>query len=102
MKLFGNYKFDCLDTAYLAGGHSSSIVTNDGKMFQVYHTRFNYGHEGHEVRVHQMARTENGWAVVLPFEYTGETIDYKVFDKADLVGEYKFINHGTISNGCSN
>lgn len=100
-KLFGNYKFDCLNTAYLAGGHSSSIVTEDGKIFQVYHTRFNYGHEGHEVRVHQMARTENGWAVVLPFEYTGETIDYNGFSKADLVGEYEFINHGTISNGCS-
>lgn len=100
-KLFGNYKFDCLDTAYLAGGHSSSIVTNDGKMFQVYHTRFNYGHEGHQVRVHQMARTENGWAVVLPFEYTGEIIDYNGFNKTDLVGEYEFINHGTISNGCT-
>ena len=100
-KLFGNYKFDCLDTAYLAGGHSSSIVTADGKMFQVYHTRFNYGHEGHQVRVHQMARTKNGWAVVLPFEYTGETIDYNGFSKADLVGEYEFINHGTISNGCA-
>ena len=100
-KLFGNYKFDCLDTAYLAGGHSSSIVTADGKMFQIYHTRFNYGHEGHQVRVHQMVRTENGWAVVLPFEYTGETIDYNGFDKADLVGEYEFINHGTISNGCA-
>ena len=100
-KLFGNYKFNCLDTAYLAGGHSSSIVTADGKMFQVYHTRFNYGHEGHQVRVHQMARTQNGWAVVLPFEYTGETIDHNGFDKADLVGEYEFINHGTISNGCA-
>lgn len=99
-KLFGNYKFDCLDTAYLAGGHSSSIVTDDGKMFQVYHTRFNYGHEGHQVRVHQMARTENGWAVALPFEYTGETIDYNGFNKDELVGEYEFINHGTISNGC--
>lgn len=100
-KLFGNYKFDCLPTAYLAGGHSSSIVTDDGKMFHVYHTRFNYGHEGHQVRVHQMARTGNGWAVVLPFEYTGETIDYKGFSKDDLVGEYEFINHGTISNGCA-
>ncbi len=101
VKLFGNYKFDCLDTAYLAGGHSSSLVTSDVKMFQVYHTRFNYGHEGHQVRVHQMARTENGWAVVLPFEYTGETIDEKGIDRTLLIGEYEFINHGTISNGCT-
>lgn len=101
VKLFGNYNFDCLETAYLAGGHSSSVVDKNGKMFQVYHTRFNYGNEWHQVRVHQMARTQNGWATVLPFEYTGETIDYKGFDKALLIGEYEFINHGTISNGCT-
>lgn len=100
-KLFGNYNFDCLNTAYLAGGHSSSIITDDGKMFQVYHTRFNYGHEGHEVRVHQMARTENGWAVVLPFEYSGETIDENGYSVSEICGEYEFINHGTISNGCT-
>ncbi len=100
-KLFGNYKFDCLDTAYLAGGHSSSIVTDNGKMFQIYHTRFNYGHEGHQVRVHQMARTENGWAVVLPFEYTGETIENREYSLYEICGEYEFINHGTISNGCT-
>lgn len=100
-KLFGNYIFDCLDTAYLAGGHSSSIVTEDGKMFQVYHTRFNYGNEGHQVRVHQMARTENGWAVVLPFEYSGETINNSGNSPEEICGEYEFINHGTVSNGCS-
>ena len=100
VKLFGNYKFECLDTAYLAGGHSSSIVAKDGKMFQVYHTRFSYGNEWHQVRVHQMARTKNGWATVLPFEYTDEVIDYTGFNKSLLAGEYEFINHGTISNGC--
>ncbi len=101
VKLFGNYKFDCLDTSYLAGGHSSSIVTEDGKMFQVYHTRFNYGNEGHQVRVHQMARTQNGWAVVLPFEYTGETINESGYTTEEICGEYEFIAHGTISNSCT-
>lgn len=100
-KLFSNYKFECLDTAYLAGGHSSSLVTQDGKMFQVYHTRFNYGHEGHQVRVHPMARTQNGWAVVLPFEYAGETIKESGYTLDEICGEYEFIAHGTISNGCS-
>ena len=102
VKLFGNYNFECLDTAYLAGGHSSSVVAKDGRMFQVYHTRFSYGNEWHQVRVHQMARTKNGWATVLPFEYAGEVIDYNGFDKTLLEGEYEFINHGTISNGCDN
>ena len=101
VKLFGNYRFSCLETAYLAGGHSSALVTADGKMFQVYHTRFNLGNEWHQVRVHQMARTESGWAVVLPFEYADETIDETGGDAAFLPGEYEFVNHGSISNGCS-
>ncbi len=102
VKLFGNYKFDCLDTAYLAGGHSSGLVTEDGKIFHVYHTRFNSGHEGHQVRVHQMARTENGWTVVLPFEYAGEVIGNISYSTEEICGDYEFINHGTISNGCTN
>ncbi len=101
VKLFGNYKFDCLDTAYLAGGHSSSLITKDNKMFQVYHTRFNNFTEGFQTRVHQMARTKSGWAVVLPFEYQGETIDYSGISKETIIGEYEFINHGSISNGCT-
>lgn len=101
IKLFGNYKFDCLDTAYLAGGHSSCIETEDGKLFQVYHTRFNYGNEWHQVRVHQMARTQSGWATVLPFEYAGETVSESGFTQEEICGEYEFVAHGTISNGCS-
>ena len=100
-KLFGNYKFDCLDTAYLSSGHSSCLTTDDGKMFQVYHTRFNVGHDGYETRVHQMARTENGWSVVLPFEYSGEVIDKNGCSSDEISGEYEFINHGNISNTCT-
>ena len=101
-KLFGSYKFDCLDTAYLSAGHSSCLIDDDGNMFQVYHTRFNVGHDGYETRVHQMARTENGWAVVLPFEYSGEVIENKEYSLDEICGEYEFINHGNISNSCSN
>ena len=100
-KLFGCYNFDCLDTAYLSSGHSSCLTTADGKMFQVYHTRFNVGHDGYETRVHQMARTENGWSVVLPFEYSGETINENGYSPDEICGEYEFINHGNISNTCS-
>lgn len=100
-KLFGCYSFDCLDTAYLSSGHSSCLTTDDGKMFQVYHTRFNVGHDGYETRIHQMARTENGWTVVLPFEYSGEEITNTEYSTSEICGEYEFINHGAISNSCS-
>ena len=101
-KLFGNYKFDCLDTAYLSGGHSSCLIDDDGKIFQVYHTRFNVGHDGYETRVHQMARTQNGWLTVLPFEYSGETIENKGYTTEEIAGEYEFIAHGNISNYTDN
>ena len=101
-KLFGCYKFDCLNTAYLSAGHSSCLIDDNGKIFQVYHTRFNVGHDGYETRIHQMARTENGWTVVLPFEYSGEVIENKEYSLDEICGEYEFINHGNISNCCSN
>lgn len=101
LKLMGNYNLECLQTAYLAAGHSSCIETDDGKLFHVYHTRFNNGQENYETRVHQMARTENGWAVVLPFEYSGETINEKGFSAEEICGEYEFIAHGNISNGAT-
>lgn len=99
LKLMGNYKLDCLSTAYLAAGHSSCIETDDGKLFHIYHTRFNNGQENFETRVHQMARTENGWAVVLPFEYSGETINENGYSAEEICGEYEFVAHGNISNG---
>jgi arabinan endo-1,5-alpha-L-arabinosidase len=46
----------------------------------------------HEVRVHQMFMNKDGWPVVAPYRYTGETIE-KV-NRKDLIGEYKFINQG--------
>lgn len=98
LKLFGNYKLSCLDTAYLSGGHSSCLKDTDGRIYQVYHTRFNNGHDGYETRIHQMAKTESDWLTVLPFEYSGETIDNKVYSAEEVAGEYEFIAHGNI--GC--
>ncbi len=102
IKLFGNYKLDCLDTAYLSGGHSSCFRTQDGKLLKLYHTRFNNGDESYQTRLHQLAITENGWAVMLPFEYKGESLSEKGFKTEEICGEYEFINHGSITNSCEN
>lgn len=100
VKLFGNYKLDCLDTAYLSGGHSSCFRTDDGELFKVYHTRFNNGTEGYQTRLHRLSITENGWAVMLPFEYKGEDLSADGFTVKEICGEYEFINHGSITNSC--
>jgi arabinan endo-1,5-alpha-L-arabinosidase len=97
-KILGNIKFKWLEGennkirfGYVSPGHCS-VIKEDGKYFLVFHTRFESKGEGHEVRVHQLFLNEDGWFVVAPYRYTGETIaDY---DKKDIVGTYKFINQG--------
>lgn len=95
LKLAGNYKFSCNDYAYMSPGHSSCLIDSDGSMYQVYHTRFDgkwsNNTEGHEVRVHKMLRTQDGWSVMLPFEYQGEA-DVSSFTASDVAGVYEFIN----------
>ena len=57
----------------LAQGHNSVIAAPDGRSYLVYHTRFNDGTEGHQVRVHQLYINKDGWLVASPFEYNGGT-----------------------------
>lgn len=94
-KLFDNYKFACNEIGYRSGGHSSAFINSEGKMFQVYHTRFDNGGANHEVRVHQMFVNEDGWTVMAPYEYSGETISQTGYDTNQIVGEYQYLNHGS-------
>jgi arabinan endo-1,5-alpha-L-arabinosidase len=55
-------------------GHNSIIAAEDGRTYLVYHTRFQNWGETHQVRVHQVFQSKNGWLVAAPFEYTGEEL----------------------------
>ena len=80
-------------------GHNSIIATEDGRTYLVYHTRFQNWGESHQVRVHQVFQSKNGWLVVAPFEYTGEEV--KSADIATtqqiatdrIPGKYKLLIH---------
>lgn len=103
LKLTGNYKLPSLDVAYMATGHNSAFVDDDGKMYLVYHTRFNNGSENHSPRVHQMLVNEEGWPCELPYQTQGETVSEEGYDKKDVVGRYFVINQGTdISSDIAN
>lgn len=100
-KLMGNFLFKRevgdpgtgIGYGYVSPGHNSFYQDPaTGKMFLVFHTRFPQRGEIHEVRVHQMFMNEDGWLVVSPYRYAGEALE-KV-NRQDLIGEYKFINHG--------
>ena len=80
-------------------GHNSIIAAEDGRTYLVYHTRFQNWGESHQVRVHQVFQSKNGWLVVAPFEYTGEQV--KSADIATtqqiatdrIPGKYKLLIH---------
>lgn len=100
VKLMGNYRFlaeegepRTISRGYVSPGHNSAYYDPEsGKYFLFFHTRFVNRGEHHEVRVHQMFINDDGWFVVAPHRYAGETIE--IYPFIELVGEYKFINHG--------
>ncbi|PAD47588.1 glycoside hydrolase family 43 protein [Shouchella clausii] len=100
-KQMGNFFFkrepgeigSSLGTGYVSPGHNSVFYDEEkGKVFLFFHTRFPGRREIHEIRVHQMVMNEKGWPVIAPYRYTGESLA-KIEDE-DVVGDYKFINHG--------
>lgn len=98
-KLMGNYQWKSIvgednskAPGYVSPGHNSTIYDEEtGKYFMIFHTRFVGKGDKFEVRVHQMFLNDNGWFVVAPYRYVGETIgNYK---EDEIVGAYKVINH---------
>lgn len=88
--IIGNYQFSADAQAYLSGGHSSCLVDTDGKVYQAYHQRYNDGTGAfHNVQIHQMLRTKNGWLTMLPLIYGGETASAVTL--AQLAGEYEAV-----------
>ena len=83
----------------LAQGHNSVIAAPDGRSYLVYHTRFNDGSEGHQVRVHQLYTNKEGWLVASPFEYNGGTTtdadiaSQEVVERAEIPGTYHLLVH---------
>ena len=94
VKMMGNYTLPSLDVSYMAPGGQSAFTDIDGKMYVVYHQRFDDGTEGHEPRVHQLFVNENGWLVAAPFAASGETLSEKGYRQKDLTGTYYILNHG--------
>ncbi len=100
LKLAGNWQFLPAEgepassaTGYLSPGHNSVIQDPDtGKWFNIFHTRFVGRGEEHEVRVHQLFFNEDGWPVMAPHRYAGET--QGSYTTADIAGSYKVIDHG--------
>lgn len=94
IKLFGNYNLSGLTLGYKSGGHNSALIDTDGMRYLVYHTRFNNGTEGHEVRVHQQFMNADKWPVTAVYEYLGSSISSTGYSVSDMAGTYEFVNMG--------
>lgn len=95
LKLSGNYYLPSLEKGYKATGHNSVFIDkNDGKTYNVFHTRFDNKTEHHQPRVNQIILNEQGWPCMLPYATSGETVSETGYKKDQVVGEYYFINQG--------
>ncbi|WP_027450732.1 family 43 glycosylhydrolase [Xylanibacter brevis] len=108
-KLLGPYShWGYMSQGERSQGHNSIIAAPDGRTYLVYHTRFcndnKDGDEGHQVRVHQVFQTQDGWLVAAPFEYNGEqTTDQDIatkqpFTQEEMVGTYNLLMHKFTNN----
>lgn len=95
LKLSGNYRLPSLPEAYMATGHNSVFRDADGKLYVVYHTRFENSGEYHSPRVHQFLVNQEGWPCMLPYQTQGETVSEKGYKTSEVIGRYYLINQGT-------
>lgn len=99
LKLIGNYIFPSMECGYKSPGHNSAFIDGDGKIYIVYHQRFDIDSEMHEPRVHQLFRTKNGWLTSAPFATEGEMLCPKNYHEAEIKGIYYVIEHGLDISG---
>ncbi|MGN0297749.1 MAG: lipocalin-like domain-containing protein, partial [Lachnospiraceae bacterium] len=97
-KLMSGYQWDTMDLGEISQGHNSAFVDDNGNAYVIYHTKFNDGTAGHQLRVHQLYINEDGWLTVAPYEYSGETINDSTLASTtweidDIVGDYQVIIH---------
>jgi arabinan endo-1,5-alpha-L-arabinosidase len=101
-RLIGNFWFDKSEIGYLSPGHNSAFYDQElDKTFVIMHSRFPGKGELHKVRVHQVLINDQGWPLIMPHRYTGET-QADSYSKAEVAGDYQFINHGNSINASIN
>lgn len=93
MRLMGGYKWRNFNVGQVAQGHNSAFVDDDGRAYMVFHTRTANGTEGHNVKVHQLFMTKEGWPVAAPYQTTGEALKPGGYTVSEVAGDYEIILH---------
>ncbi|WP_029069288.1 LamG-like jellyroll fold domain-containing protein [Jonesia quinghaiensis] len=78
---------------YVSPGHNTWYEDpKTGKMFLIFHSRFPDTGEMHQVRVQQLWFNNDGWPVLSPMRYAGETAGRASAE--DVIGQWQVVNHG--------
>ncbi len=93
VRLMGGYKWRNFNVGQVAQGHNSAFVDDDGRAYMVFHTRTANGTEGHNVKVHQLFMTKEGWLVAAPYQTTGEALKPDGYTVSEVAGDYEIILH---------
>lgn len=100
MKLLGAYNnWGFMTVGECAQGHNSATADEHGRNFVVYHTKFNDGTIGHQVRTHQLFLNQQGWLCAAPFQFDGETENDDsiarrcLFTNEQIAGSYDVLIH---------
>ena len=100
MKITGAYNhWGNQEVGETAEGHNSACADDKGRNFVMYHTKFNDGSVGFQIRAHQLFVNEKGWLVEGPFNYRGEkTTDEDIkngcpWTNEEIAGEYNILIH---------
>ena len=99
VKLMGSHQWEPYETdhskkatGYKSPGHNSAWYdVQTGRYFLIFHTRFVSQGERYNVRVHEFFMNEDGWPVVSPLRYAGETA--APVAPENQAGVYKVILH---------
>ncbi len=95
-KILGNYRWDTMVVPEIAQGHNSAFVDSDGRAYVIYHTKFDDGMAGHQLRVHELFQTKSGYLLASPYEYSNQNAiisSTTSYDSASLTGSYDVIVH---------
>ncbi|SEI98327.1 glycoside hydrolase family 43 protein [Demequina mangrovi] len=78
------------DQGYVSPGHNTWYDDPEtGESFLIFHSRFTGTEEMHNVRVHQLYMNEDGWPVLSPARYAGESLTEVSTDEA--AGTYQVV-----------
>ena len=101
-RLIGNFWLEESEIGYKSPGYNSAIYDEElDKTFVIMHSRLPGRGEMHNVRVHQVLINNQGWPLIMPHRYTGET-QADSYSKSEIAGDYQFVNHGNSINSSIN